>query len=58
MQFSRASHALTLAPQVKASEGVEGGDFTFDVSIAPPVIGSLVHYKGRLRPIRPEPTPQ
>ena len=40
---------LFLAPKVKARETVEGGQFAFDVSIALPLIGRIVRYRGTLR---------
>ena len=40
-----------LAPRIAASERAEGDDFLFDVAIALPLIGPLVHYRGRLRPL-------
>ncbi len=42
---------MMLAPRVKASETQDGEDFIFDVAMALPLIGDLVHYKGRLRSI-------
>ena len=40
---------LMLAPRSEAREWAEGEDFCFDVPIALPLIGDVVHYKGRLR---------
>ena len=40
---------LRLAPQSAAREWAEGDDFVFDVPIALPMIGLIVHYRGRLR---------
>ena len=39
---------LSLAPQSRASEMADQDVFIFDVSIALPLVGPLVHYKGRL----------
>ena len=39
---------LTLAPRSLASETVDRGEFHFDISIVLPLLGLLVHYKGRL----------
>ena len=41
---------LALAPRSHAREWAEGDDFCFDVPIALPIIGRIVHYRGRLRP--------
>ncbi len=40
---------LTLAAKSQAREWQEGDDFCFDVPIALPLIGLVVHYRGRLR---------
>lgn len=40
---------LSLAPRAAAHEWAEGAYFCFDVSIALPIIGPIVHYRGRLR---------
>jgi hypothetical protein len=40
---------LSLAPRAVAREWAEGAYFCFDVSIALPIIGPVVHYRGRLR---------
>ena len=40
---------LSLAPRSLATETADRGEFLFDVPIALPVIGPVVHYKGRLR---------
>ena len=40
---------LWLAPRSEAREWAEGDDFCFDVPIALPGIGVVVHYSGRLR---------
>lgn len=40
---------LFLAPRSEAREWAEGEDFCFDVPIALPGIGDIVHYTGRLR---------
>jgi hypothetical protein len=40
---------LWLAPRSEAREWAEGEDFCFDVPIALPGIGTVVHYSGRLR---------
>ena len=42
---------LRLAPKSEAREWAEGGAFCFDVPIALPLIGKVVHYRGRLRRI-------
>lgn len=42
---------LFLAPRIAASEHAEGEDFVFDVSVALPLAGPVVHYRGRLRRI-------
>jgi len=39
---------LALAPRTEAREWEEGGRFHFDVAIALPLIGPLVHYRGWL----------
>jgi hypothetical protein len=41
---------LFLAPRSEAREWEEGGRFHFDVPIALPLIGALVHYRGWLEP--------
>jgi hypothetical protein len=41
---------MALAPKSAAREWADDGDFCFDVPIALPLIGLVVHYKGRLRP--------
>ncbi|MCG8596762.1 MAG: DUF4166 domain-containing protein [Kiloniellales bacterium] len=38
-----------LWPQISAGESVERGRFVFDVEIALPVAGLLIHYRGHLR---------
>lgn len=40
---------LALAPRSRAREWDKGGDFQFDVSIALPLVGMLVHYRGWLK---------
>jgi hypothetical protein len=40
---------LVLAPRSLAREWAEGEDFCFDVPIALPVFGAVIHYSGRLR---------
>jgi NAD(P)-dependent dehydrogenase (short-subunit alcohol dehydrogenase family) len=40
---------LFLAPRITASEHAEGDDFQFDVAVAVPLAGPVVHYSGRLR---------
>ena len=40
---------LALAPKSTAREWAEGEDFRFDVPIDLPLIGRVVHYRGRLR---------
>lgn len=42
---------LALAPKSDAREWAEGEDFCFDVPIALPLVGRVVHYRGRLRRI-------
>ncbi len=42
---------LALAPRSDAREWAEENDFCFDVPIALPLIGNIVHYNGRLRRI-------
>ena len=42
---------LFLAPRSEAREWAEGQVFCFDVPIALPLIGEVVHYRGRLRRI-------
>ncbi len=42
---------LILAPRSEAREWGEGDDFCFDVPIALPLIGDVIHYRGRLRRI-------
>jgi hypothetical protein len=39
---------LALAPKSLAREWAEGEDFCFDVPIALPLVGAVVHYSGRL----------
>ncbi|MGF9563693.1 SDR family oxidoreductase [Neorhizobium sp. JUb45] len=45
----RVPMPLSLAPKSVAREWGEGEDFWFDVPVALPLIGDLVHYRGRLR---------
>jgi Domain of unknown function (DUF4166)/Saccharopine dehydrogenase NADP binding domain len=40
---------LALAPKSDAREWQEGNDFCFDVSIALPLVGLVVHYRGKLK---------
>lgn len=40
---------LTFAPRSVAREWAEGDDFCFDVPIALPMVGNVVHYRGKLR---------
>jgi NAD(P)-dependent dehydrogenase (short-subunit alcohol dehydrogenase family) len=40
---------MVLAPKSEAREWAEGVDFCFDVPIMLPLIGKVVHYRGRLR---------
>lgn len=40
---------LALAPKSQAREWQEGEDFCFDVPISLPLIGLVVHYRGRLK---------
>jgi uncharacterized protein DUF4166/saccharopine dehydrogenase-like protein len=47
---------LALAPRSTAREWQADDRFQFDVPIALPVIGLLVHYRGWLEPIPPDPT--
>lgn len=41
---------LSLAPHTEAREWEEGGRFQFEVAIALPLLGPLVHYRGWLEP--------
>ena len=41
-----------LAPRIAAREWQEGERFRFEVEVAMPVIGRIVHYTGWLRPAR------
>lgn len=43
---------LFLAPRSRASEWDEDGRFHFDVPIALPIVGLMVHYRGWLEPCR------
>lgn len=43
---------LCLAPRSTAREWADDGRFCFDVPIALPLIGQLVHYRGWLRPVQ------
>ncbi|MEB2843000.1 SDR family NAD(P)-dependent oxidoreductase [Rhizobiales bacterium RZME27] len=45
----RVPMPLFLAPKSVAREWADGEDFWFDVPIALPLIGDVVHYRGRLR---------
>ncbi|MBN8952605.1 MULTISPECIES: SDR family oxidoreductase [unclassified Rhizobium] len=49
--FLRLPLPLFLAPQSVAHEWADNGRFQFDVPIALPFIGSVVHYRGWLEPI-------
>ncbi len=40
---------LTLGPQIAASEAAHGDAFVFDVAVAMPLVGPVVHYRGTLR---------
>ena len=40
-----------LAPRIAAREWQEGDRFRFEVEVAMPLIGRIVHYTGWLRPI-------
>lgn len=40
---------LFLAPRSRAREWEQDGDFCFDVPVALPLIGNIVHYRGRLK---------
>lgn len=42
---------LALAPRIAASETVRDGKFAFDVGVAMPLIGKVVHYRGTLSPL-------
>jgi len=42
---------LMLAPKIAAREWEEDGRFRFDVRVAMPLIGDVVHYTGRLSPV-------
>ncbi|MBX9645156.1 MAG: DUF4166 domain-containing protein [Novosphingobium sp.] len=39
-----------LGPKITASEAAAGDAFTFDVAVAMPLAGPVVHYRGTLRP--------
>lgn len=39
---------LFLGPRVEAFETAEGEDFLFDVAVAMPIAGPVVHYRGKL----------
>ena len=41
-------------PRIGASERVEDGLFAFDVSVAAPIGGLIIRYRGRLRPPEPD----
>jgi NAD(P)-dependent dehydrogenase (short-subunit alcohol dehydrogenase family) len=48
---------LALAPRIAAREWEDGGRFRFDVRVAMPMIGEIVHYSGWLRPAgEPQPS--
>lgn len=42
---------LALAPRIAAREWEEEGRFRFDVRVAAPLVGEIVHYDGWLKPI-------
>jgi len=44
-----------LAPRIAAREWEEGGRFRFDVRVALPVVGEVIHYFGWLKRLDPEP---
>lgn len=50
VQFLGLPLPRALWPRVRAGERVEDGRFVFDVEIALPVAGLLIHYHGHLRP--------
>ena len=43
---------LFLAPRIVAREWQEDESFRFDVAVAMPLVGEVVHYSGWLRPVR------
>jgi len=43
---------LFLAPRIAAREWQEDESFRFDVAVAMPLVGEVVHYSGWLRPVR------
>jgi hypothetical protein len=43
---------LFLAPRIAAFERQEGDRFHFDVAVALPLVGEVVHYSGWLKPVR------
>lgn len=44
-----------LGPRIAASEAAEGDAFRFDVAVAMPLVGPVVHYRGLLRPVTDRP---
>lgn len=42
---------LFLAPRIVANERAEGDAFAFDVAVAVPLAGPVVHYRGTLQPV-------
>jgi len=54
--FLRLPLPLSLAPRSEAREWAEENRFQFDVPIALPLIGTIVHYRGWLTPIAQTPT--
>lgn len=48
--FARLPLPIALAPRIDAREWQEDGRFRFDVRIALPLAGELIHYSGWLRP--------
>jgi len=50
MEFLGLPLPRALAPRVAAGERVVDGRFTFDVRMALPLVGLLVHYRGWLTP--------
>jgi len=49
--FLRMRLPLVLAPRSRAREWQDGTRFAFDVPIALPLIGTIVHYRGWLKPV-------
>jgi len=47
----RIAMPLFLAPRISAREWEEEGRFRFDVRVAMPLVGEVIHYSGWLRPL-------